>query len=351
MSETRNHCPSHPNPHCPKTAGEGQCELCGYDFSVHMLDRDALLAARSKARIRGEQVRNDKAQAEIADLKRQLAAAQEKRAAASHQAEESPQSKPKFNGQVFRDADWAPEMVVLPKGSFMMGSPYDEEGRSRHEGPQHRVEIGHSLAIGKYAVTFDEYDHYARETGLALPGDAGWGRGRRPVINVSWGEAQIYIEWLNEKLGLTGRPDAYRLPSEAEWEYACRAGTTGPFSFNGLITPRKANYDSTQSYGGSPMSEMRGKTVEVGSLPANPWGLHEMHGNVWEWVEDCWHYDYEGAPTDGQVWVGGDCSFRAVRGGSWNYDPRGLRAAIRYDVAPGDRYYDLGFRVARTVSP
>ena len=251
-------------------------------------------------------------------------------------------------GRVFRDADWAPEMVVLPRGSFMMGSPPDEIDRQPSEGPPHTVEITYAMALGRYAVTFEEFDRYARDAGITVPSDQNWGRGRRPVINVGWGEARAYIEWLNEKLGLTGRPDRYRLPSEAEWEYAARAGTTGPYSFEGLINAKKANYDARQSYEGSPVGEYRSKTVEVGTLPANPWGLHEVHGNVWEWVEDRWHGDYQGAPTDGSAWVSGQEKDRVLRGGSWGGYPRFLRSANRGRVSQDSRV-DVGFRLARML--
>jgi formylglycine-generating enzyme required for sulfatase activity len=206
---------------------------------------------------------------------------------------------------VFRDAPFGPKLVVIPAGEFMMGSPdADEEGSGR-ERPQYRITIGRRFAIGRYPMTFDEYDQFCETTGRQKPGDWGWGRGRRPVINVSWQDAQAYIAWLSHE---TER--AYRLPSEAEWEYACRAGTTTRYSFGNAITPRDANYDDSV-----------GQTSEVGTYPANRWGLHDMHGNVYEWVEDDWHEDYQGAPSDGSAWKDRGISSsprRCVRGGSWN---------------------------------
>jgi len=189
---------------------------------------------------------------------------------------------------VFRDAPFGPELVVLPAGDFMMGSPSrrpglvnwlqrGEGGEGRfdreREGPQHRVTIGQRFAIGRHPVTFDEYDRFCEAKQPKQPADEGWGRGRRPVINISWQDAQVYIAWLSQE---TGR--AYRLPSEAEWEYACRAGTATRYSFGDAITPENANFSDSGL----------GRTSEVGAYSANPWSLYDMHGNVWEWVEDDW---------------------------------------------------------------
>jgi len=266
-------------------------------------------------------------------------------------AKAQPQPRPALADLVvFRDGDapWFPEMVVIPKGSFFMGSPPGEEGRSDDEGPQHRVTIGYRFALGKYAVRFSEYDHFCEVTKREKPEDRGWGRGQRPVITVSWRDAVAYCEWLTKE---TGQP--YRLPSEAEWEYACRAGTTTPFSFGGTISPKEANYNGKYTYGGGSKGEYRQRTVPVGTLPANPWGLHEMHGNVWEWVEDVWHDNYKGAPTDGSAWTkseGKESSrYRVVRGGSWGYDPGLLRSAGRLRVDPDGRDVILGFRLSRTL--
>ena len=240
---------------------------------------------------------------------------------------------------VFRDVPFAPELVVIPTGEFMMGSPEPEEGRYDPEGPQHRVTIGQRFAIGRYPVTFDEYDRFCEAKRGDKPADGGWGRGRRPAINVTWDDAQAYIAWLSQE---TGR--AYRLPSEAEWEYACRAGTTTRYSFGDAITPDKANY------GDSGLSQ----TSQVGAYPANPWGLQDMHGNVWEWVADDWHENYRGAPADGSAWkeakTGSGPRLCVLRGGSWNDNPRGCRSACRDWNGTVNRYFDIGVRVARTVS-
>ena len=245
-------------------------------------------------------------------------------------------------GSVFRDrlneGGRGPEMVSLPVGQFYMGAPAVEPGSSDHERPQHLVTLERPFAIGRYPVTFDDYDQFRQ------PDDAGLGRGKRPVINVSWEEAVAYCDWLTQQTG-----QRYRLPTEAEWEYACRAGTTTPWSCG---TDKKAlkicawfNSNWGRLFGGGP------KTHPVGEKQPNPWGLYDMHGNVWEWVEDCWHDNYEGAPTNGSAWTQGSCQARVLRGGSWDNDPWDLRSAFRVWNDPGNRYFSYGFRVARTLTP
>jgi len=258
------------------------------------------------------------------------------------------------------------QMVRIPAGNFVTGSPDGqtpiigldgkpkadapapaEEGRFDSEGPQHEVAIPRDFEIGRYAVTFEEYLAFCAATGREEPSDSGWGKGKQPVINVSWDDAQAYCDWLNRVTG-----ERYRLPSEAEWEYAARAGTTGPFSFEGPITTDKANYDGNFSYAGSPEGEYRARTVQVDSFQPNPWGLYQVHGNVWEWCADPWHEDYQGAPADGSIWVDGGVPYlRVLRGGSWFNYPLFLRSAFRYGnfrVIRGDSY---GFRLARTLTP
>jgi formylglycine-generating enzyme required for sulfatase activity len=236
-------------------------------------------------------------------------------------------------GEEFRDCADCPEMVVIPAGSFIMGSPETEDGRSDAEGPQHRVRI-ESFALGKYPVTFAEYDACVQAGGCRhRPNDQGWGRGRRPVINVSWNDSQAYVKWLSKKTG-----KAYRLPSEAEWEYACRAGTDTAYAQGEAITEKDANFGRSV-----------GKTTEVGSYPSNPWKLYDLHGNVWERVEDVWHENYVNAPDDGSAWTEGGSRARVLRGGSWFIGSWSLRAADRYWDVMG--YWDhlIGFRVARTL--
>ncbi|MDP3664722.1 MAG: SUMF1/EgtB/PvdO family nonheme iron enzyme [Nitrosomonas sp.] len=241
-------------------------------------------------------------------------------------------------GQTFRDplqsGGEGPLLTVIPAGRFVMGSPENEPGRSDDEGPQHEVIIAQPFALGVYAVTFTEYDRFCSATGRKTPDDNDWGRENRPVINVSWHDAQAYRGWLNEQTG-----QSYRLPSEAEWEYACRAGTQTPFYTGERINSEQANF-----------GKAHGRTLPVGSFPSNKFGLYDMHGNVWEWAQDCWHESYQNAPVDGSAWLeanGGACDRRVVRGGSWNYYPQYLRSAIRLWFLTDVAYLNLGFRIAR----
>ena len=252
-------------------------------------------------------------------------------------------------GHVFRDGPAYPEMVVVPAGSFMMGTSQSEEGRDDDEGPVHRVMISEPLAVGVYAVTFDEWDACVRDGGGCggyWPDDEGWGRGRRPVINVSWEDAKAYVSWLSVETG-----EAYRLLSEAEWEYVARAGTTTPFHTGRTISTDQANYDGDYTYGSGREGRYRKKTIPVGSFAANAFGLHDVHGNVWEWVEDCWHGNYADAPENGITWTwGGDCSVRVMRGGSWYKRPDYIRSGFRRRRGTSNRDETYGFRVARTLA-
>ena len=206
------------------------------------------------------------------------------------------------------------------------------------------------FALGRVAVSFAMWDAavaagFAPPERAKRPDDVGWGRAQRPVINVSWDDAQAYCAWLNERLGLPS--GTYRLPSEAEFEYACRAGTTEPFSFGETISAEQANYNATYVYGAGRQGEYRRRTVPVGSLPANPWGLHEMHGNVWEWVEDAYG-PYPAGPTDSRPLVHANSRVRVLRGGSWINLPRLRRSASRVRLQPDSRSSNFGFRLART---
>lgn len=253
-------------------------------------------------------------------------------------------------GRVFRDCPACPEMVVVPAGEFMMGSPESERGRGSNEGPQRKVAIQQPFAVAKVEVTFAQWDACAAEGGCKhKPGDESWGRGKRPVINVSWHDAMQFVAWLSSKTGRT-----YRLPTEAEWEYAARGVTKGsdvhpPFSTGTTISYKQANYDANFTYGDGKMGIFRQKTLDVGSFPKNAFGLHDMHGNVWEWVQDCYRDSYLGAPTDGSAITAPDCGLRILRGGSWNYFPQLLRSAYRYATAPDIRLDIAGFRVARSL--
>ena len=265
-----------------------------------------------------------------------------------------------------QDCDVCPEMVVVPAGSFMMGSPKSEERRGEDEGPVHRVTISDPFAVGRFEVTRAQYAVFAESTRHTSVGkcwifdngwkesdthswrDPGFGQGEDdPVVCVSWEDAQAYARWLTDETG-----EGYRLLTESEWEYVARAGTTGPFHFGSTISTDQANYHGNYTYGGGSEGRYRERTVSVGSFPANSFGLHDMHGNVWEWVEGCWHDSYDGAPSDGSVWTsGGDCSLRVLRGGSWYSKPGVLRSANRSWNEAGYRVYNYGFRVARTLAP
>ena len=265
-------------------------------------------------------------------------------------------------GETFRDCEACPLMVVVPPGSFTMGSPGDEEGRYALEGPQHEVTIGAPLAVGVHEVTFEEWDACVDAGGCGghTPEDEGWGRGRLPVINVSWEDAQSYVEWLS---GETGR--SYRLLSEAEWEYVARGGTTTPRYWSGASEHcRHANgldQDLARTNEGrawmaeynrlqpAQCSDGHDRTAPVGSYPANPFGLHDVLGNVNEWTLDCWNNSHADAPGDGSTRMSGDCSSRSLRGGGWLGGARTLRSAFRIGYPAGNRYFLIGLRVARSV--
>jgi formylglycine-generating enzyme required for sulfatase activity len=245
-------------------------------------------------------------------------------------------------GDSFKEcAKDCPEMVVLPAGEFMMGSLADEMDHYDNEGPLHRVTIAQPLAVSKFEVTFEQWDVCVAVGTCAHVPDSNMGRGMQPVVNVRWDHAQQYVAWFSK---MTGR--SYRLLSEAEWEYAARAGTTTAYSWGDELGKNNANCNGCGS-------EWDGRqTAPVGSFAPNRFGLYDMHGNVWEWVEDCWHANYAGAPNDGSAWTAqGDCNYRVVRGGSWSGYSVGLRSALRFWSAPDDHDSDLGFRVARTLNP
>jgi formylglycine-generating enzyme required for sulfatase activity len=252
--------------------------------------------------------------------------------------------KPK---DTFRECATCLEMVVVPAGTFTMGSPENEAGRTHNEDPPHSVSFAKPFAVGRFSVTFDEWDACVSDGGCKgdRSADEGWGRGRRPVINVSWDDAKTYLAWLSGKTGKT-----YRMLSEAEREYVTRAGTTTPFWWGRSISTDQANYNGTYTYGGGPKGEYRAKTMPVDTFQPNPWGLYQVHGNVWEWVEDCYASGYRGRPTDGSAWTSQDC-YRVVRGGSWVGDPELLRSANRTGLGSFYRNVNLGFRVGRTLTP
>ena len=252
------------------------------------------------------------------------------------------------------------EMMAIPGGRFVMGSPEDEEDRRDSEGPQHEVTVS-PFFMGKYPVTQGQWRQVAAlprvNRRLNTNPSNFKGNDQHPVEQVSWEEAVEFCQRLSAYTNCT-----YRLPTEAEWEYACRAGTTTPFYFGETITTNVANYrgqdweyEGTKypgNYGEGPYGESRKLTTHVGMFPANRFGLGDMHGNVWEWCQDAWHESYDDAPTDGTAWLeGGNQDPRVVRGGAWNLVPRGCRSAYRAYRSPGDRLNLIGFRVVCVAAP
>ena len=233
--------------------------------------------------------------------------------------------------------DIAGEMVSIPAGVFRMGDLSGAGDDS--ELPVRSVTVP-AFRLSKHEVTFAQWDACVADRGCNVypPDDRDWwGRGNRPVVNVSWDDVKFFINWLNAKTN-----GNYRLPTEAEWEYAARAGTTTKYSWGDDIGENQANC------GNDSCGDSYGYTAPVGSFPANPWGLHDMHGNVWEWVQDCWNDNYEGAPTDGSAWTSGNCRKRVFRGGSRDDDAWFLRSADRGGLDRADRnFHFLGFRLAQ----
>ena len=293
--------------------------------------------------------------------------------------DQMPRKRARNPGDTFRDCPECPELVVVPSHSFMMGSSLGsafmwllsaaEEGElgeleelmglSEKEleeeldgellenammTPIHKVRIDYLLAVGMYPVTFDEWDACVSDGGCGgyRPDDEGWGRGTLPVINVSWEDAQNYVKWLSWKTG-----KGYRLLSESEWEYVARAGTDTSYWWGNEIGRNRANCDGCGSRWDNE------NTSPVGSFSANAFGLYDVHGNVYEWIEDCWNDSYDGAPVDGGAWVSEDCDCdrRVLRGGSWFNNPWSLRSAFRGENTTGFRDNEVGFRVARTLIP
>jgi formylglycine-generating enzyme required for sulfatase activity len=251
-----------------------------------------------------------------------------------------------------------PEMIVIPSGSFVMGSPQTEQGRFNsvptrvgdndlqnheanglsNEGPQHKIVIAKSFAVSKFDVTFAEWDACFSVGGCRQKNDSGMGRDTKPAITVSWDDAQQYVAWLSK---MTGR--SYRLLTEAEWEYAARAGTTTVYYWGDEIGKGNANCMGCGS-------EENKQTSPVGSFPANSFGLYDMAGNVWQWVQDCYSRNYDQAPTDGSASTGQDCTYRVARGGAWNLGPEYVRSAVRFRYASNYQALNRGFRVARTLN-
>lgn len=246
----------------------------------------------------------------------------------------------------FRECDDCPEMAVVATGQYTMGSPGDEAGREAGESPQRKVTIGTTFAVSMFEVTFAEWDACVASAGCGQKPGTDWGRGRHPVIRVSWEDVtREYLPWLSRKTG-----KSYRLLTEAEWEYVARSWSTTAFSTGPSISSDQANFDGTVAYGPGGKGVHRNATVETGSFQPNAFGLFDIHGNVWEWVQDCYEEGYGGAPSDGSAREEANCEARVLRGGSWSNAPRFLRSANRGKSPPGARNYTIGFRVAQTLA-
>ena len=246
----------------------------------------------------------------------------------------------------FQDCPDCPTMAWIRTGIFTQGSPESEPASSSIERPQRQVSVP-AFAMGQTAITFEQWDACVTDDGCThIPDDAGWGRGERPVINVSWDDAQQYVAWLS-----TRTAHDYRLPSESEMEYTTRAGTIGRFNTGDCISSSQANFNGNVPAQGCPAGIVRSQTVPVASFASNAFGLHDTHGNGAEWVQDCWNANYEGAPTDGSAWMSGDCSRAMLRGGSWFNGGNELRSATRFLNDRSTRNNHIGFRVARSIPP
>ncbi|MEH2510988.1 formylglycine-generating enzyme required for sulfatase activity [Nitrobacteraceae bacterium AZCC 1564] len=248
----------------------------------------------------------------------------------------------------FKECPECPEMVVVPAGSFMMGTPANEVDRSKGEDPVHRVTIVKPFAVGRFAISFDDWDACLADGGCGgvRGNDNGFGRGRLPAHGIRFNEVQSYLAWLSKKTGRT-----YRLPSESEREYFTRAGTTTPFWFGKTIGTQNANYYASIPYDHGPRGEDSKGPKPVDSYAPNPFDLYQVHGNVQEWTQDCFNKRYnEDTPTDGSPWSEGDCSQRMIRGGAWDDQAQRLRSGARYWARDDTPAGKIGFRVVRSLS-
>jgi formylglycine-generating enzyme required for sulfatase activity len=281
--------------------------------------------------------------------------------AANAPAKSSSSVKSVKSSDTIQDCSDCPELTVIPKGSFSMGSPIVEAGRSQEEGPVHTVALEH-FVLGRFPVTTKQFAAFLTETGYSLPKSCLIHAGGRfvnsgysffnpgfqqdethPAVCVSWYDALAYVSWLSQKTGKN-----YRLPSESEREYATRAGTSTPYSFGNSISTDLANYDPDIMAVSTSPPRPKG-TLPVASFLPNAFGLYQMHGNIAEWTQDCWNNSYNGAPSDGSAFTAGDCSRRVLRGGAWGGNNAALRSAYREATGAGERYFSVGFRVAREV--
>ena len=342
--------------------GAGKRALRGeLDGVLGALDTDiAALAQRLSEQ--GKKARRERAE-------REAAVRQAREQARRERAERKGAQSEKAADLVFRDCPHCPDMIVVPPGNFLMGSSPDEEGRSDNEGPQYRVEIAEPFAVGVHEVTRGEFGRFVSSTDRAM-GNSCWiwdGKWQQqsginwrnpgfsqgddhPAVCVSWNDAAAYVRWLSQETG-----KAYRLLSEAEWEYVTRAGTMASRYWGGSsrVQCRYANgADASTDFSQKvTCDDGSARTAPVGHYEPNDFGLHDALGNVWEWVADCWNGSYHGAPLNGRAWESGDCSQRVFRGGAWFNEPRALRSAFRARYKTGYRSNVLGFRVARALNP
>jgi formylglycine-generating enzyme required for sulfatase activity len=251
-------------------------------------------------------------------------------------------------GDQFRDCELCPLMIVIPAGASVMGTPVDEPGRLGHEGPLHEVSIAQPFAVGKFEITFAEWDACVAEGGCNIwPADEGWGRGQRPVVNINMDEMGAFLHWLSRRTG-----HIYRLLSEIEWEYVARAGSRSAYPWGDAASHDHANFGADECCSGADggADQWKDQTAPVGSFPPNAFGLHDLHGNVYERVQDCWNPSYENAPDDGRAWLSGDCRAIGLRGGSWISSPELMRSGERDAYNGYYRVNVMGFRVARELN-
>lgn len=251
--------------------------------------------------------------------------------------------------QVFRDCDVCPELLPIQPGSFTMGSEWVWRRRYVRPAavPRHTVVLQRPFAVGRFEVTFDEWAACLEGGGCGghIPDDQGWGRGRRPVVDVSWNDAQLYLDWLTRRTGAS-----YRLLSEAEWEYVARGGATTPYPWGKYPSYEFANFGQEECCIGHEQGRDRFlHTAPVGEFPPNRFGVYDVAGNVYEWVQDCFRYRYDDAPGDGSAQIRDGCEHRGIRGGAWYSDPGRVRASYRAFQTPDRRDRVIGFRVARTL--
>ena len=251
----------------------------------------------------------------------------------------------------FKECELCPEMIVVPAGQFLMGASDGEPGSTPDERPQHRVNFANPFSVGRFPVTLSEWDACVAATGCSYrPTDQGWGRGRQPVINILWDDAKEYVAWLSRTTGKT-----YHLPSEAEREYVTRAGTTTAYWWGESFVPEQANCSpgtpelSPTRIGGLEQLAAPARVLPVQSFVPNPWGLYQAHGNVYDWVEDCWNDNYNGAPSDGSAWTGRNCNGHVLRGGAFSRKPQAARSAARIWSGSPNRFVYMSVRVARTL--